>query len=99
VLLAVEASAGRLKTVLAEPSVLDTLQQHRLAELNSTGMDPSTGCTSCSTIWQLLEKACGSNSLVWDTGRTFAMISHSAHMCHKRRLQVYHWHGDQQSSW
>lgn len=36
-LLAVEAAAGRHKTLLAEGSVLDTLQQHRLAELRSTG--------------------------------------------------------------
>lgn len=37
-LLAVESAAGQRKTVLAEQSVLNTLQQHRLAELRSTGV-------------------------------------------------------------
>lgn len=37
-LLAVESAAGHRKTVLAERSVLTTLQQHRLAELWSTGV-------------------------------------------------------------
>lgn len=36
-MLAVEAQAGRTKTLLAEGGVLLTLQEHRLAELRSTG--------------------------------------------------------------
>lgn len=42
VLLAVEAAAGRRMTVYAEASILDTLLQHRLAELRSTGANSLT---------------------------------------------------------
>lgn len=41
VLLAVEAAAGRRRTVLAEAAVLHMLQEHRLAELRSTGEGPA----------------------------------------------------------
>lgn len=62
VLLAVESAAGRHKTVLAEGAVLDTLQQHRLAELRSTG-EPAPRASAAelsdrsvdvaSVVWQL----------------------------------------------
>jgi hypothetical protein len=38
VLLAVESQRGRRLSVLAEPSVLNTLLTHRLHELQSTGV-------------------------------------------------------------
>lgn len=56
VLLAVEASAGRLKTVLAEQSVLDTLRQHRLAELKSTGGQERQQVTQY--LWRQDGEAC-----------------------------------------
>jgi len=46
VLLAVEAAAGRRRTVLAEAAVLHTLQEHRLAELKSTGEDSAQHSTA-----------------------------------------------------
>lgn len=64
VLLAVEAAAGRRKTLLAERSVLDTLQQHRLAELRSTGESDGSVAGSaqeCPLSW--------SYSHVCSTGR------------------------------
>jgi hypothetical protein len=42
VLLAVQSGSGCSCTLLAEASVMDTLQQHRLAELKSTGAASST---------------------------------------------------------
>jgi hypothetical protein len=67
VLLAVESAAGQRKTVLAEQSVLDTLQQHRLAELRSTGVSVSAGTivaqhiAHASGVIQLLRGCCCDN--------------------------------------
>jgi glyoxylase-like metal-dependent hydrolase (beta-lactamase superfamily II) len=47
VVLAVEAAAGRRKTVLAEAAVLDTLLAHRLHELASTGV-----LRVCLCVWR-----------------------------------------------
>jgi hypothetical protein len=93
VLLAVEASAGRIKTVLAEPSVLDTLQQHRLAELKSTGKNRSNGCTWCNTTWQLIAKHAGAAAFIWDTGHTCAIREAAAD-----QLLAW-WPVTHQSSW
>ncbi|WIA29380.1 hypothetical protein OEZ86_011884 [Tetradesmus obliquus] len=56
VLLAVESQRGRRLSVLAEPSVLNTLRSHRLHELQSTGRQlHEFGCFTACAAGQLHE--------------------------------------------
>lgn len=90
VVLAVEAAAGRRKAVLAEAAVLQTLQQHRLAELASTGR-PLCDCADFTACAIGQPQQLGSGGLAI----TPLLSRHQERCCGL----LLHWHGTPVLGW